>query len=318
MRCRLGTVSALGISSLLLLSGGWLCSATGAESQLDVKAADGTVTVRADGREVLVYQASPNPYKVYVKSWCTPGGLSVLRDSPHDHVHHRALMYATGADGVDFWTENPADRPGKQVPVGGLTLDSSTSNGRRTATIGQQLDWQDSGGRVVMHETRRLTLDEGLLPGASLLTWDSQFSAPADRPRVELWGRHYFGLGLRMVTDMDSGGEFFNASNAAGDLVRGSERKLQAPWCAYRAAIGGQSVTVAMFDHPDNPRPATWFTMASPFAYLSATLNLDREPLSLTGQTPLHLRYGVVLWDGQKSAADIAAAKDAWIRRQIR
>ena len=39
--------------------------------------------------------------------------------------------------------------------------------------------------------------------------------------------------------------------------------------------------TVAVFDHPTNPRhPATMFTMPN-FAYISATLNLMKEPLKV-------------------------------------
>ncbi|MBW7939136.1 MAG: hypothetical protein H3C63_10135, partial [Candidatus Omnitrophica bacterium] len=48
--------------------------------------------------------------------------------------------------------------------------------------------------------------------------------------------------------------------------------------------------------HKDNPRfPATWFTMTQPFAYLSATLNLSREPLAVKKGEDLDLRYLIVL-----------------------
>ena len=36
-----------------------------------------------------------------------------------------------------------------------------------------------------------------------------------------------------------------------------------------------------MFDGPDNARPVRWFTMNNPFAYMSATLNLYKEPMTL-------------------------------------
>ena len=115
---------------------------------------------------------------------------------------------------------------------------------------------------------------------ATVVTWQSELYSPRTRAdSVMLSGSHYFGLGMRFVRSMD-GGEFFNADGKEGTIFRGEERLVRSNWCAYTAAIDGKPVTVAMFGHPDNPRhPTTWFTMAKPFAYLSATMNLHEEPL---------------------------------------
>lgn len=279
---------------------------------IQVVAEQGSVTVRHGDRQVLVYQSTPNPFKVYVQSLTTPAGRQILRDSPHDHIHHRSLMYAVGVDGVDFWQENPEARPGKQVPVGDLSCRSASSNGRWQATIEQQIDWQDADGQVLMHEARRLRVDGGTLPDATLLVWDSQFRTPSGKPQVELWGRHYFGLGLRMITSMDQGGRVLSPTENEGEVVRGTERLLTGPWCAYTAAADGHPVTVAMFDHPENRPQAVWFTMTGPFAYLSATLGLKDTKLVLPADSPLRLRYAVVLWDGEKSPAEIAQAYKQW------
>jgi hypothetical protein len=100
----------------------------------------------------------------------------------------------------------------------------------------------------------------------------------------------------------------------AGEIFRGEERLTPANWCAYPAQIDGKLVTVAMFGHPSNPRsPATWFTMAKPFAYLSATLNLHREPLELQKGTPLELRYCVAVWNGQIEKTRIDEVYQWWL-----
>ena len=75
-----------------------------------------TITVTVGDRALLTYRSTPTPLKVYVKELYTPGGLQVLLDSPHDHIHHHALMYAVGAGGVDFWADEPKDKVGKQRP----------------------------------------------------------------------------------------------------------------------------------------------------------------------------------------------------------
>ncbi|HUU93592.1 MAG TPA: DUF6807 family protein, partial [Phycisphaerae bacterium] len=65
---------------------------------------------------------------------------------------------------------------------------------------------------------------------------------------------------------------------------------------------------------PENPRhPATWFTMTAPFAYLSATLNLHREPMTLQAGQTLGLTYGVALWDGKTSADEIEKTYRRWL-----
>jgi hypothetical protein len=52
--------------------------------------------------------------------------------------------------------------------------------------------------------------------------------------------------------------------------------------------------------------------MTKHFAYLAATLNLWKEPMTLTADKPLDLCYGIVLWDGQIDKEAIQKAYDAW------
>ena len=81
---------------------------------------------------------------------------------------------------------------------------------------------------------------------------------------------------------MDSGGRFFNADDKQGEIVRGDERLTPVKWCAYSAKADGKPVTVAVFDHPHNFRyPASMFTMSTPFAYLSATCNEWKQPITI-------------------------------------
>ena len=74
-------------------------------------------------------------------------------------------------------------------------------------------------------------------------------------------------------------------------------------------------VTVAVFDHPKNVRhPATMFTMPAGFAYISATLNLMEEPLTIEAGKPLLLRYGVAVWDGEAEPAEVERVYARWAK----
>jgi hypothetical protein len=272
-----------------------LIAAAGPASTAPVPLADGAA----------VYEPGPAPLKAYVKELRTPGGVQVLLDSPADHVHHHGLMLALGVDGIDFWTEVPPERMGRQVPRGAAAFDASG--------VRQGLDWQAPGGTNLIEETRRVTVRIGTAGEPSWLTWESSLRTAAGRPAARLWGRHYFGLGLRFVRDLDGAVEFLFEPGATNRLVRDDNRLTPGRWCAARGTIGGKPVTVAMFDHPSNPRhPAEWFTMAKPFAYLSATLGLEKAPMTIEADRALRLRWAVALWDGHPSPEKLAEHARRW------
>ena len=256
------------------------------------------------------YQRAPNPRKSYVRYWTTPSGLNILRDAPADHLHHHGLMFAIGVDDVDFWAED--SRSGHQREVGkfhsGTKAHSRDGQNVRMAWVTQQVEWRNSElSEVLLVENRQVMWAEigprEGRPAVRLVLWKSELSLPPEKETARLWGRPYFGLGMRFIEAMDRTGQFFNAAGAEGVKETNGSR---APWCAYRVHVGDRPVTVAMMDHPDNPRhPATWFTMVEPFAYLSATLGLHTEPISLRSGEKLNLTYGVAAWDGSIAAEEI-------------
>lgn len=257
------------------------------------------------GAAVLEYRHRAVPFKPYVLRLRTPAGANILRDNVADHLHHHGLMLAWRVDGVNFWEETAES--GSQV-----------SEGARTAGNGIEdtLAWVAPGGtRTLLREKRRVEVLRSGDPRATLIGWRSEFALPrgASGPAV-IAGGHYHGLGMRFLQSMD-GGAFVSSDGDPGTVFRGEERLLRGRWCAFRAAADGREVTVAMFDHPDNPRPATWFTMARPFAYLSATLRLHEAPLELEAGRSLVIRYGVAVWDGRAQADEIDRARGAWIRQ---
>jgi hypothetical protein len=52
--------------------------------------------------------------------------------------------------------------------------------------------------------------------------------------------------------------------------------------------------------------------MSPPFAYLSATLNLWKEPLVLKAGEKLKLNYAVALWDGETPAEQVETLYQKW------
>ena len=276
---------------------------------------DGTcenVTLDIDGRPVCDCKFWNTTHKPYVIRMYTPSGRNVLRDSPADHIHHHGLMLAVTANGCDFWSETPGQSFGK-VELSELSA-SLDQAGVHPRGVSAKLLWKNAHGVEVMREQRTLTA----IPHdkATLLTWSSELSK-AEGEKVTLAGSHYFGLGMRFAESMDNGGTFrFSADREESTAVRGDERVTEASWAAYTATLDGEEpVTAVIFSHPDNFRPMHAFTMgdnSTAFAFLSATLNLYREPYEWENDGKLKLRWGIAMFDGDPSREAIEAAYGYW------
>ncbi len=256
--------------------------------------------LRVGGRVALEYRHGAGVIKPYAAQMFTPAGLAVLRDSPHDHVHHHGLMFAIAADGVNFWEEN--EGCGRQVEI------AFTGGGDR---LQQQLDWTDSAGKVRLRETRTVRIEPA--EGFTLVTWSTRLHAPTNTVRSVLSGGHYHGLGARFATTMDHGPEFIFPAGVEGAGVRGTERLTPSAWTAVTGDAAGGPVTFAIFNAGANPmaRPPM-FTMTAPFAYLSSTLNLWKQPRELAPGETITLIYGVAVWDGRRNTEEIETAYKQW------
>ena len=265
------------------------------------------VPLRSGGVLVANYATDGVPMKPYVKELFSPSGVQVTVDSPPDHFHHHGLMFAIAAGGVDFWSEKPFEKFGKQIPVAGSTRAEASS-------VDQKLAWTTPAGATVLTETRKIQADAAQ-GGPNVVTWTTVLRAEGGQP-VRLSGSHYFGLGMRFPADMAEKAVFLLSSGtSSGQVVRSDETLRAAPWCAATGTIGGKPVTVAMWDAPNNERRAVWFTMTKPFSYLSATLDLQKHPMDLKPGGSLSLNYGIAVFDGVVDAAAIEKARTGWLAK---
>lgn len=287
--------------------------ASSADGPTRVTAEENAVSIHKGSSPLLRYAYRSVPYKPCVPRLFTPAGVNVLRDSPADHKHHHALMYAVSVDGLNFWEEYT--KPGRQEHRNFSDVTVGATGGVPYGSFTENLDWIDpKTNDLMLNESRTIRVCRLDDSKATLLSWRSALAVPSGKDSVTLSGSHYFGLGMRFVESMDTGAAFRNSSGKAGEVVRGDERLARAKWCAITGNADGKSVTIVMFCHPDNMRhPAYWFTMAKPFAYLSATMNIHREPLVIASTEPLVLRYGVAVWDGEVENSRIDEVYRQWI-----
>ncbi len=248
--------------------------------------------------KVLVYAFDPVKFKPYVKELWTLSGYNVLRDAPSDHLHHHGLMYAIRVNGLNFWEETPGNGVQKTVQSWPPQLVLS-ADGKPQARLTQVLHWlkpddaflPDTSAAALLIEHRTLTVTIDAQAKEVSLQWQAEFEVGGRTNQVRLTGSNYNGLGLRFRAALDSlalhnvGGKIVNVSNSRQDLT-------QAPWAAITFDQADNPVTLAIAgDHSNRRSDPVFFSMKTPFAYLSATQGLDREPLVYERGEKFTLRY---------------------------
>jgi hypothetical protein len=244
-------------------------------------------------------------YKPYIRELCTPSGINILRDAPHDHLHHHGVMMAFKVDGVNFWEE--AGKSGIEEHLTFADTRVAETGGVPAVSFREQLKWKAPDGPPLLEENR--VVAAACEPDSTQVVQASFFQPAGDT--VELGGNHYHGIGMRFTESIDATAAFLYTGGEPGEVVRGDECLTPGRWCAMRAEADGKPVTVLMVADEKNTRPTLWFTMKTPFSYLSATWNLWKEPLTLKKGESFKAAYTIVVWDGHQSREDILAYIEA-------
>ncbi len=285
-----------------------------------------TWTISYEGKPILVYAFNPQKFKPYVKELRTIKGENILRDAPFDHLHHHALMYAIRVNGINFWEETSGNGVEKPVETPPPVLDFVEREGRRLpqGQITQLLHWvapQDAFlpnnapvALLLEHRTLTLTVDPQSQEVA--LQWKSQFEVGPKTNTVVLAGANYHGLGMRFLQELDK----LAVHSLAGtrpDLSNSRQEVAPAPWATVSFDAPSHPATIALAGHPSNARgDATYFNMLTPFAYLAATQDLDKEPLVYHSGEKWELNYLVLLYPEAKPSETLRQRVESWRKVQ--
>lgn len=272
---------------------------------------DDTIEIAAENGALAGRYVFEDAYKPYLHPLLTPSGVLMSGFMPHDHKHHRALMYALRTEEVNFWEERstlPGERVGRQVHRG---LSEVVATGG-TVSFTQALDWCEADSdEPIFREVRRISCSA--LPDGRTFAWTWSTRMAVDKDvtlRMSQWssarpdGRlvNYHGLGLRLPREFGGG---MARPEIAGDGVAtdvtvalgSTPRRLD-----YISAADGywpvRHAGVRFTQGQDN----ALFIMKDPFAYISlGPTNL--APLKLKRGAVIEERYGVEVFDADPPAA---------------
>ena len=172
-------------------------------------------------------------------------------DEAKDHVHHKSLWFTHGeVNGQDFWGEG--SRSGKVVHDKFLEV----SSGPKVGVITSKNKWVAKSGEVVCTDTRThrfYSRDDGQ-------AMDLEITIHASEGKVVLGDTKEGSMAIRLAPTMRLKGKVGKGHivNSEGD-TDGSTWGKRAKWCDYYGPVEGETVGVAIFDHPGNPKHPTWW-----------------------------------------------------------
>jgi hypothetical protein len=260
------------------------------------------------GASATYRYASRQP-KPCVHPVVTPRGHVLSGFEMSDHVWHRGLWFTIKfVNGANFWEEHPpfgAQVSRRQPACQWIAPDA--------VRLTHELDWTSQSTGTAIRETRAVTF-RTTASGIGMIDWATELRAAQDlmldRTPYTTWGG-YGGLAFRGARELHD----VNFLLPGGETVTALAGQRHG-WTIMQAKVDGghdQRISLAMIDHPSNPRsPSPWYCKSgNGFNYMNPAF-LFHEPMMLKNEQSLRFRYRVLYRDGCWSATEFAALADAF------
>lgn len=276
------------------------------------------VEILYNNKRLMIYTYDTSQFKPYVKELYTLDGRNVLLDAPPDHLHHHGLMYAITVNGINFWEESK--NPGIEFPVsmtGPETSTGATEGVKFTHTI----HWVSQTNRAkatnqesaLLIEKRTLKLSVDKKAREVHLDWTGDFTVPNNIDKVTLTGTDYHGLGIRFPRAFDKTARHFNQKNLPYPTA-GKRDLIEAQWAAITTEFENKPLTIAVITHSTVKGRSVFFSMTDPFAYLSATQGINKEPMIYKGGDKFSVRYLIIVSEKELKPSEIEKRMVDWLK----
>ncbi len=330
-----------------LVMGGVAASLNAQGVKVTANEAARRVDITIDGKPFTSYIWPTSLKKPVLYPLITDQGITVTRGYPLeprpgervDHPHHAGMWFNYGdANGFDFWNNSDAIKPENRNKMGSILQTSivSTRSGPDRGELVADSVWVTGENQKILDQTTRYVFSRK----ARARIIDELVTLKA-LDRVVFHDDKEGLLGMRVASWLESpdekGGEFRDASGkvtkvqgggspgASGVYLTsegvkgGAAWGTRGRWCSLTGHTGGQTVTIAILDHPGNPGyPTYWHARgyglfaANPLG--RSIFDPKQPPFNFTlekGQT-VKFRYRIILLSGEASSADLNRDADAF------
>ena len=296
------------------------------------------VAVTFNGKPVAEYVVT-EANKPFLWPVFGPTGKAMTRAYPmkmvdgeqHDHPHHRAIYFGSeGINDFDTWHERATfEEKGVKPDYAKLRLARLGATKHREfrelkadatqAVIVTTDDYLGADGKVAFTDERRIRFQ--MNGESTVIDFDIEFIASAGA--VKFGDVKDAGFSIRVPTSMavDSkrGGRIITSEGITDAKAWGT----RARWVDYQGPVEGQTLGIAMLNHPSSFRhPTPWhvrtyglFT-ANPFGTHSLDKTAPDGAHTLAAGERLALRHRIILHSGDEKSARLAEAYDAYAREK--
>jgi hypothetical protein len=305
-------------------------AASVAQADVTLDRRDGRIDVAIDVQPFTSYVFA-GQRKPILFPLLAPGGRPLTRSwpvvdgvvgEPHDHPHHESVWFMHGrVNDVDFWASHPkATNPSHRNDDRVEQTELVRCEGGDRGVIETTNRWVTAKGDVVCTDSRRLVF----AAAGGARTIDFTITIHAAHGPVTFGDTKEGTMALRVHPALQPK-DAHGSRGAAGTVVNSEGLRnaeawgKPARWVDYSGPIDGQTVGVAMLDHPRNLRhPTRWHARdyglcaANPFGlhdFAGAAAGAGDHTIP-AGES-LTLRYLIVCLEGDAAAAGI---EDLWRR----
>jgi hypothetical protein len=300
-------------------------SVDGFSAEITAERSAGGVVVKIDGQLFTEYLVRSGT-KPILWPILGPTGKPMTRDYPmrerpgevKDHVHQRSLWFTHGnVNGINFWAEPKSLPRGQKGGVIQHVEFLQVASGKPAVIVARN-NWLGPDGKKVCEDQRTLRFDAN--GDARWIDFDVTVKA-TDGPITfadDKEGAFGVRVAQSMSVDAKQGGRIVNSRGQVDQAAWGQT----APWVDYDGPVDGQTVGIALFNHPSSFRfPTYWHVRpyglfaANPFGVSAFTHGKTPSgaytiPL---GET-MTLCYRVFLHRGNQEDGKVAEAYAAYAK----
>lgn len=307
-------------------------------AEFSVETVDDGVVIKIDGELFTKYITKGEGNKPYFWPVIGPTGKKMTRAYPmedvegekQDHPHHRSMWFGQQEiNGFDTWherlsfEERYAKKPEeleKALAGLGATRHDEVVTAKAMgdhAILETASTYLNSSGEEMVKDQRRFVFKVDPETGSRIVDVDLTFVGSEET--VTMGDAKDAGFSLRVAWSMSvDAGEGAHIVNSEGDMDKEAWSK-KAKWCDFYGPVDGETVGVAMLNHPSSFRyPTPWhvrtyglFT-ANPFGLQSLDKSAESGSFDLKKGETFNLRYRVIFHKGDAESANLDKAFEAY------
>ena len=312
-----------------------LFSALCMAAPVELKRNGGKIDVTVGGKPFTTYYFTEVVAKPYLMPLRTPSGIVISRSfpvantvmpgdqkTPSFEPHQRSLYFSHGdIDGLNFWAEQAFNKyyHGYSHEAYGrmaLTKVENVASGSDGGSVKARFNLLAPSGRVIAEEvqTFRFGGDD------HTRTIDCEFTVLANHGPVTFGDTKEGSFAIRLGPELSAPHDhMINSNGAQGEAAIWGK---PADWVSYSGTVSGKSVGIVVFDNPASFRhPTTWHARAygllaaNPFGFREFTNDPKKDgSWTVPESKSITFRYRVLIYDGQLSAAQLAALYLSYVK----